>query len=123
MSKHVVVWLDYSQAQIFHVHPERFDESSVWVKTHEVVRRLDEAHAALELQKQFFQEVGQALAGSDEILVVGPSTAKLDLIHHAYQHDPGLAGRIVGLESVEHAHDSTLAKYARLYFVPASLMR
>ena len=46
MLKYVVVWLDYSQAQIFHVHPERFDESTIWVKTHEVVRHPSEPNGA-----------------------------------------------------------------------------
>lgn len=123
MSKYVVVWLDYSQAQLFHVHPERFDESSIWAKAHEVVRIPEEAHGAPEQQKRFLAEVARALAGVDEILVVGPSTAKLDLLHHAHEHDPALARRIVGLETVEHPNDAELPKYARIYFVPASLMR
>jgi|SoiMethySBSTD1v2_1073268.scaffolds.fasta_scaffold449964_3 hypothetical protein len=125
MFKYVVVWLDYSQAQIFHVHPERFDESSIWAKTHEVLRHPSEPHGpqALEQQKQFFSDVAGALGGAEEILVVGPSAAKLDLLHYAYAHQPTLAPRIVGLETVDHPIDGQLAKYARSYFVPASLMR
>jgi hypothetical protein len=125
MFKYVVVWLDYSHAQIFHVHPERFDESTIWVKTHEVVRHPNEPHgaSALDQQRQFFADVGRALDGAHEVLVVGPSAAKLDLVHYAYAHDAKLAPRIVGLETVEHPNDGQLAQYARSYFVPASLMR
>ncbi len=125
MLKYVVVWLDYSQAQIFHVHPEHFDESTIWVKTHEVVRRPSGPNGAraLDQQKQFFAEVASALGGADEVLVVGPSAAKLDLLNYAHEHDPTLAPRIIGLETVEHPNDGQLAQYARSYFVPTSLMR
>jgi hypothetical protein len=120
-----VVWLDYSRAQIFHVHPEHFDESSIWNKTHEVVRQPSGLHGAraLDQQKQFFADVSHALAGALEVLVVGPSAAKLELVHYAYAHESSLASRIVGLETVDHPTDGQLAKYARTYFVPASLMR
>jgi stalled ribosome rescue protein Dom34 len=125
MPKYVVVWLDYSQAQFFHVHPERFDESTIWAKTHEVKRHASEAHGASALmqQKQFFSDVAGALNGIEEVLVVGPSTAKLDLLRYAYESDPGLSPRIVGIETVEHANDGQLVKYARHYFMPASSMR
>src|SRR5687768_13396641 len=67
MSKYVVVWLDYTQAQTFHVHPERFDESTIWVKTHEVVRQPSAPHgvSALEQQKQFFADVASVLGGAE----------------------------------------------------------
>ncbi|HYJ09606.1 MAG TPA: hypothetical protein VEX18_11370 [Polyangiaceae bacterium] len=125
MPKYVVVWLDYSQAQFFHVHPERFDESTIWVKTHEVLRHASEAHgaSALQQQKQFFSDVAGALSGVEEVLVVGPSTAKLDLLRYAHENDPGLSPKIVGLETVEHANDGQLVKFARHYFMPASRMR
>jgi hypothetical protein len=125
MLKYAVVWLDYSRAQTFNVHPERFDESTIWVKTHEVVRHSSGPVGTrpLDQQKQFFADVAGALDGVDEILVVGPAAAKLDLLHYAYKNDPALASRVVGLETVEHPSDGQLAKYARSYFVPASLMR
>lgn len=125
MFKFVVVWLDYSQAQFFHVHPERFDESTIWVKAHGVDRQPSglSGASALDQQRQFFAAVSDVLRGAEEILLVGPSAAKLELVHHAYQHDPKLAARIVGLETAEHPNDGQLTKHARSYFVPASLMR
>jgi hypothetical protein len=125
MFKYVVVWLDRSHAQIFHVHPERFDESSIWAKTHEVMRQPSTPLGAGELdqQKRFFADVGHALSEAGEVLVVGPSEAKLELLQYAHAHDPSLASRIVGVETVARPNDGQLASYARSYFLPASHMR
>jgi hypothetical protein len=126
MSKYVVVWLDYSHALFFHVHPERFDESTIWVKAHEVLRQADEPHeaSALEQQRQFFANVASVLGSAEEALVVGPTgAAKLELLQYAYAHEASLGQRIIGIETVEQPTSSQLVEYARRYFVPASKMR
>jgi hypothetical protein len=125
MHKYVVVWLDSSHAQIFHVHPERFDESTVWTKTHEIVRKASGPHGGPTPagQQEFFADVARWLGSAEEVLVVGPLAAKLELVQYAQANDGHLSERIVGLETVEHPSDASLAQFARRYFVPASLMR
>jgi stalled ribosome rescue protein Dom34 len=125
MNKYVVVWLDSSHAQIFHVHPEHFDESTIWMKTHEVTRKLAGAHGGATPvgQQEFFADVARSLGDAEEILVVGPLAAKLELVQYAHANDARLSARIVGLETVEHPSDASLAQFARRYFVPASQMR
>jgi len=67
--------------------------------------------------------VAHALEGSDEILLVGPSTAKLKFLRYAYAHDPALAARVVGVETVDHPTDGQLLAYARTYFKSVDRMR
>lgn len=125
MNKYVVVWLDSSHAEVFHVHPERFDESTIWTKTHEVNRKASGPQGGPTPigQQEFFADVARSLEGAEEVLIVGPLAAKLELLQYAQSSDAQLNGRIVGLESVEHPSDASLARYARRYFVPNSLMR
>lgn len=48
--------------------------------------------------------------------VVGPAQAKLQLLKHLHAHDPHMASRVVGVETVDHPSDGQLVAYARKYF-------
>jgi stalled ribosome rescue protein Dom34 len=56
------------------------------------------------------------LEGAREILVVGPGTAKLELIKYIHRHHRDLEARVVGVETVDHPSDGQLLGYARHYF-------
>ena len=64
----------------------------------------------------YYHEVVEALADAQEILVVGPAQAKLQLIKHMQAHDPATAARVVGVETVDHPSDGQVVAYARKYF-------
>jgi NADH dehydrogenase FAD-containing subunit len=57
-----------------------------------------------------------------EILVIGPGSAKLELIKHAHHHDPKIAANIVGVETVDHPSDKEILAYARKFFYKADQM-
>ena len=73
--------------------------------------------------QKYYHEVAHAVADAKEILVVGPSNAKLALIKHLHKHDPAVADKVVGFESVDHPSDGQLLAYARHYFLKVDLMR
>ena len=73
--------------------------------------------------ERFYHDVAQALEGAEEILVVGPATAKLELIKHVHKHDHALASKIVGVETVDHPTEGELLKYVREYFRAADRTR
>jgi hypothetical protein len=56
------------------------------------------------------------LEGSGEILLVGPATAKLELLRYIEKHDHALGAKIVGIETVDHPTDGQLVAYAKKYF-------
>lgn len=122
---HVAVWLDHNEARIFHVTPETFDEATIaspgaHVQLH---RRAgtDDGHRAREIPR-YYDEVALALRDADEVLVLGPATAKLELIKHVHARHPELVPRIVGIETVDHPTDRQIASYARCYFDAADRM-
>ena len=111
-NRHVTVWIDHDEARIFHVDAETFSEQTVRAPNRHVHRHpkgsaAEHRHPAD--AHQFFAAVVGQLEGAQRILVVGPSTAKLQFIHYAYKHDRTLEPRIVGVETVDHPTDSNVA--------------
>jgi hypothetical protein len=49
-------------------------------------------------------------------LIVGPGSAKLELMKHANKHDHLTAEKVVGIETVDHPTDGQLLAYAKKYF-------
>ena len=58
----------------------------------------------------------KAVNESKEILILGPGSAKLELIKHAHQHDAKIAEKIVGVETIDHPSDKEILAYARKFF-------
>ena len=121
---HTVVWLDHLHARIFHFQPEALAAVEV---------RAPDAHAHLHNRAEvsgrraenhaYYDEVAVALGDSDEILVVGPSSAKLEFIRHVHGHRPALDPHIVGVETVDHPTDGQIVAYAKKYFRAADRLR
>ncbi len=117
--RHVTVWIDHSEARIFHVDSTMLDERTLLAPTHHVHRHPkgptaehnhpDDAH-------RFFQAVAHELEGAERVLVVGPSTAKLQFIRYAFKHDRSFEPRLVGIETVDHPTDRQLVAYSKKYF-------
>lgn len=61
-------------------------------------------------------EVVEAVASANEILIVGPSSAKLELMKHMVKHDANIASKVVGIETVDHPSDAQLLAYAKKSF-------
>jgi stalled ribosome rescue protein Dom34 len=119
-SRHAAIWIDHHEARVFHVGEKTFDETTLHAPTHHVHRHPNRGtaeHNHPDDQLHFFAAVIKALDGVEEILIVGPSTAKLQLITYAHKHAPALAAHIVGVETVDHPTDGQIAAYARKYFL------
>jgi stalled ribosome rescue protein Dom34 len=123
---HVAVWLDHQEARVFRIADDSFDETTLRLDAHHLRRHPDRNASEpdrSEDSKRFFQDVAGALGVADEVLVVGPSTAKLHFLKYVHAHDPKLEARIVGIETVDHPTDPQLAAFARVYFRNADRMR
>lgn len=122
MSHHnAAVWLDHNEAKIFHVEAEGYEELIITSpKAHTQLHRksgpgADSGHRAEEDQR-YYHEVARALAEAEAILVLGPSTAKRELMRHVAKHDPRVDEKIIGVETVDHPSDKQLVAYIRDYF-------
>ena len=119
-SKQVAVWIDHHDARVFHVGASVLDEASVAAPLHNIhnkhPRGPEGAHPHPDDLKRYLHDVVQALRGAEEILIVGPSTAKLELHRYMHKHDHLLEDKIIGVETVDHPTDGQLVAYAKTYF-------
>lgn len=125
---HAVVWLDHHEARVFHfnvdevertvVHPDR---PTRHLHHRRGARSAQESHPAEDAH--YYASIAQTLASAEEILVVGPSTAKLALMRHLHRHGPAIEAKVVAVETVDHPSDGQLVAYARKYFRAADRLR
>ena len=123
---HFVVWIDHREAHVIQFNPDDAEASVVHPKSkhehlhhkHGVVGsgRAPENHA-------YYQAVTDAIKDAGEILIVGPSTAKLEFFKRLQTHAPAIAARVVSVETVDHPTDGELLKFARRHFVADDRMR
>ena len=126
MPTHVVVWLDHTEARVFHVHPDSTEETTVLAPQHHVHRH-PKGHSDAKDHRadanHFFKEVARTLEGADAVLLVGPSTAKLEFFRYLHEHDRRGESRVVGIESADHPTDGEIVAHARSYFTQSDRMR
>ena len=123
---HAVVWIDHAEAHVMHISPDDVESSIVRpAKPHQHLHNKRGAMGAGRApeDQHFYHEVVEALKGAQEILIVGPASAKLNLIKHIHSHDAPLSDKVVGIESVDHPTDGQLVAYARRYYAAADHMR
>ena len=121
MTSHLraAVWIDHQEARIFHVDVASFDESMISAPHHHIHRHPKgpaEEHAHPDDLHRLFHDVADALRDAEQILVMGPSTAKLQLLRYLHEHEHVLERKIVGLETVDHPTDRQLVAYVARYF-------
>jgi stalled ribosome rescue protein Dom34 len=123
MPSHVAIWIDHKEARIFHIHPDRITEVTVEAPA-PVHRKHSDGHPTHpDDAKHFFGKVVGSVEGVDEILIVGPSTAKLEFMRYLREHAHALEPKVIGIETVDHPTDGQLVAYAMKYFKRSDRMR
>lgn len=126
MSNQRAVWIDHREAHIFHVDPGNASETTLTAKRHlhrKYPRGTEGPIEHPEYYKKYFREVADALVGAEEVLIIGPSTAKLDFLRYIHKHDHNLEAKIIGVEKVDHPTYGEIAAYALKYFGHADNVR
>ena len=116
---HAVVWIDHSQARVFHLGLSGLNE--VVLHPHMLTRHIH--HKANSIgsghvheSNAFLKQVLDAVTDAGEILILGPSGAKVELAKYIREHNPQVGGRIVAVEAADHPSDPEIAAYAKRYF-------
>jgi stalled ribosome rescue protein Dom34 len=113
------IWIDHHEARVFHVATGGFDESVIKAPAHHIHRHpkgpTDEHHHPDDM-RHFFADVAKALESAEKILVVGPSTAKLQFLRYLHTHAPALEQRVVGIETADHPTDRQLIAHIKHHF-------
>lgn len=123
---HAVVWLDHKEAHVMHISPEDVEKSVVHpTKPHKKLHSKSGTVGAGKAAEDhaYYHAIVEALQGAQEVLVLGPAQAKLQLIKHIHSHDHAMTDKIVGVEKTDHPTDGQLVAYARKYFVAKDKMQ
>jgi stalled ribosome rescue protein Dom34 len=116
---HAVVWIDHSQARIFHIGLTGEDEVTLHphLQTkhlHHKANSIGSGHAAPD--KEFLAQVTSALSDAGEILIIGPAGAKTELAKYLREQHPDIGQRIIAVEAADHPTDGEIVAYAKRHF-------
>jgi stalled ribosome rescue protein Dom34 len=113
------VWIDHHEARILRVAEEIFSESIVEAPhrhVHHHPKGSTQEHRHPEDMRHFFADVTTALDGAEKILILGPSTAKLQFLRYLRDHASAVEPHVVGIETADHPTDRELLAHIRHYF-------
>ena len=116
---HAIVWIDHSQAKVFHVGPSGEDEIALHPHLptrhlHHKANSIGSGHAGFD--KEFFAQVMNAVSDAGEILIIGPASAKTELAKYLREQPSGIGDRIVAVEAADHPSDHEIVAHAKKYF-------
>lgn len=123
---HSIVWIDHQEAHIIQFNADTHENSTITTKSKHSNVHLKAGvlgsgnHSS---DQNYLHEVAEAVAKTSEILIVGPGSAKLELLKHLNKHDPKVAEKVVGIDTVDHPSDGQLLAYAKKYFLRADKLR
>ena len=124
-SNHAVIWIDHHEAHVMFLSKDASEAEIIKSKsthTHLHHKANEIGSGKLALDSKYLHSVMQAVNESKEILILGPGSAKLELIKHAHQHDAKIAEKIVGVETVDHPSDKEILAHARKFFYKVDRM-
>ena len=116
---HAVVWIDHQEAHVIQFNEDEHENATVSTRSkhghlHQKAGVVGSGHHVAD--QTYLHEVVEAVASANEILIVGPSSAKLELMKHMVKHDANIASKVVGIETVDHPSDAQLLAYAKKSF-------
>ena len=122
-ANHVAIWIDHREAHVlfFDASLNQYIKSEGAAHLHHKANTIGSGNAPEE--HAFFHKVIQAVKDVHEILIVGPGSAKNELQKHAVAHDPAIAKKIVGVETVDHPTDGQVLNFAKKYFQKIDQLR
>jgi hypothetical protein len=116
---HAIVWIDHSQAKVFHIGLSGEDEAILHPRLatrhlHHKANSIGSGHAGFD--KEFFAQVMNAVNDAGEILIIGPAGAKTELAKYLREQHSTIGERIVAVEAADHPSDPEIIAYAKKHF-------
>jgi stalled ribosome rescue protein Dom34 len=116
---HSVVWLDHEKATAWQFTSTEQESKVVHAHDqHQKVHSRKSTHGGHKnpADARYFEEVAEALAGTHEILIMGPAQAKQEFAAFLKDKHAELAKGIVAVENADHPSDAQVLAYARKHF-------
>ena len=116
---HAIVWIDHSQAKVFHIGLSGQDEVVLHPHLptrhlHHKANSIGSGHVGFD--KEFLAQVMNAVSDAGEILIIGPAGAKGELAKFIREKHPDIGNRIVAVLAADHPTDREIGAYAKQYF-------
>lgn len=117
---HAIVWVDHSEAKVFRFNSD--GESRVDVHSHASLQRLHHLRTGWEAggnppdDTEFFHRISGALDHAGSTVITGPGNAKLALKTYLDRHQPAVAARVVGVETLDVPTPDALLDRGHRYF-------
>jgi hypothetical protein len=119
-SLHAILWLDHQDATLIH-----FDRLRVQVRHLKAGSSTPHGRAQQAVARELAWHAAliEALGDSPEILIVGPSTAKFDLMHTIESRYPAVKHRVLAVEPLDLPDETRMLARARDAFDRIDRMR
>lgn len=116
---HAIVWIDHHEARVLHFNDADSARTVVrpadpHVHLHHKANTIGSGHAPVD--RDYHHRIGQAIGDSCLFMIVGPSSAKLELAKTLRAEQPAIEARIVAVEAIDHPTDGELVAHARAFF-------
>ncbi len=108
---HAVVWMDHSEAHVLMFDRDHVEAQKVRTRSHHRHQGKDTRDAG------YFPAISAALAGTHEVLLTGPGSARDEFRKWVGKHHPQAMPLIVDSLPCDHPTDAQLAALARKYFL------
>jgi stalled ribosome rescue protein Dom34 len=106
---HLTLWIDHQHAYLFEYNTDGLIEKKV--KNHN-----DNNHDKDHLKK-FYHETVDSIGNPDELLILGPGTAKSEFKHYCEEHAHHLFSKIVAVETMtDHPKKSEILEVSKKFF-------
>lgn len=121
---HAVVWIDHQKATVWQFTPTEQEGTVVHAHGQQRVHSRKSTHGGHKsaADHQFFDEVARALAGTHEILIIGPAQTKQEFAGYLREKHAPLGRSIVAVENADHPTDPEVLAYARRHFTAIDRM-
>lgn len=123
---HAIVWMDSKEAHVFRFNADDVEKQRI--KAHNPFRKIHHKAGVIgaghvHLDHHYFDGIAEALTGTQEWILTGPSTAKDEMSSYLRVSLPELKKKLLGIETLDHPTDGELVDHARRYFKAADKMR
>ena len=121
-----IVWIDHSQAKVFHVGLTGEDEVTLHPlmptrHLHHKANSIGSGHVGFD--KEFLAQVMNAISDAGEILIIGPASGKTEFAKYLREQHAAIADRIVAVEAADHPSDREIVAYAKKYLLRSVMLK
>lgn len=121
---HAVVWIDHQKGTVWQFTPTEQQCTVVHTHGQHRVHSRKSMHGGHKspADHKFFDDVAHALAGTHEILIIGPAQTKQEFAAYLRGKHADLGRGIVAVENADHPTDAEVLAYARRHFAAIDRM-